>query len=183
MSLATGRASELPSARRRCQAKHMPTLGVEVADDVDVEERTGQHNAGHGNTLERSEPGRLRKAGLGIPASLLGGEERSVDSIRVDEICSADLPMRSSAGTARQRRPAHRGVVRAGKPQARTETAARAAPGPVPQRLAGSVHAVQDHRDGQGDRSAMLALPAAKASTARPPDPALFSGRLVPGLN
>jgi hypothetical protein len=72
MSLATGRASELPSARRRCQAKHMPALGVEIADDVDVEDWASQHNAGHGNTLERSEPGRLRKAGLGITARLWG---------------------------------------------------------------------------------------------------------------
>jgi hypothetical protein len=38
----------------------MPALGVEVADDVDVEERTGQYNADHGNILEEYEPGRLR---------------------------------------------------------------------------------------------------------------------------
>jgi hypothetical protein len=63
VSLATGGARELPSARRRRRAKHMPALGVEVADDVDVEERTGQHNAGHGNILEEYEPGRLRGPG------------------------------------------------------------------------------------------------------------------------
>jgi hypothetical protein len=50
----------------------MPALGVKVADDVDVEERTGQHNAGHGNILEEYEPGRLRSAGLGITASPWG---------------------------------------------------------------------------------------------------------------
>jgi len=50
----------------------MPALGVEVADDVDVEERTGQHNAGHGNIPEECEPGRLRRAALGITARLWG---------------------------------------------------------------------------------------------------------------
>jgi hypothetical protein len=59
MALATGGARELPFARRR-QAGKMPALGVEVADDVDVEERTGQYNADHGNILEEYEPGRLR---------------------------------------------------------------------------------------------------------------------------
>ena len=75
MSLATGRASELPSARRR-QAGKMPALGVKVADDVDVEERTGQHNAGHGNILEEYEPGRLRGAGPGITDPLVGARKR-----------------------------------------------------------------------------------------------------------
>jgi hypothetical protein len=54
----------------------MPALGVEVADDVNVEERTGQHNAGHGNILEEYEPGRLRGAGPGITDPLVGARKR-----------------------------------------------------------------------------------------------------------